>query len=274
MSQLQRIAQGRSATLTHTFLSGGVAADPIPDTATIAITRADGTVLAASSPATEAGTGKVTVTLTPAQTALLDTLTLTWTATFGGQSQPFVDYVEVAGGFICGLDELGSVITGKTPEQLAAYRVKIEQRLEKELGYAVVPRYSLESRRVRDGVVATRLPLRAVRSISTTSASVTTPYSAAQLSALTLESWGVCGVWSRGPVTIGYEHGEDFPDSDIAEAALLLADEAYGSALDGRVVRQEADNMAVTYASPSSSGPFIGARLNQIIRANRMPLVV
>jgi hypothetical protein len=128
MSQLQRIAQGRSATLTHTFLSGGVAADPIPDTATIAITRADGTVLAASSPATEAGTGKVTVTLTPAQTALLDTLTLTWTATFGGQSQPFVDYVEVAGGFICGLDELGSVITGKTPEQLAAYRVKIEQR--------------------------------------------------------------------------------------------------------------------------------------------------
>jgi hypothetical protein len=76
-----------------------------------------------------------------------------------------------------------------------------------------------------------------------------------------------------GPVTIGYEHGEDFPDSDIAEAALLLADEAYGSAVDGRVVRQEADNMAVTYASPSSNGPFIGARLNQIIRANRMPSI-
>jgi hypothetical protein len=90
MSQLQRIAQGRSATLTHTFLSGGVAADPIPDTATYTITRADGTTLAASS-ATEAGTGKVTVTLTPAQTALLDTLTVTWTATFGGQSQPFAD---------------------------------------------------------------------------------------------------------------------------------------------------------------------------------------
>jgi hypothetical protein len=56
-----------------------------------------------------------------------------------------------------------------------------------------------------------------------------------------------------GTVRIGYEHGRDYPDSDITEAALLLADEAYGtSGVDGRVISQSADNMAVTYASGSA----------------------
>jgi hypothetical protein len=266
---LERILQLTPGTLSQQWYEAGLVVDP--GTVTITITRADGTALVTAAATTGTGTSARTYNLTTTHTALLDRLTVTWASTLKGT---LTSYLEVVGGFLVSLADLGTVLTGKTAAQLADKRTAIEQRLEKELGYAVVPRYTLESRRARDGVVATRLPLRAVRSISTTSASVTTPYSAAQLSALTLESWGVCGVWSRGPVTIGYEHGEDFPDSDIAEAALLLADEAYGSALDGRVVRQEADNMAVTYASPSSSGPFIGARLNQIIRANRMPLVV
>jgi hypothetical protein len=269
MPQLQRIVQGRSATLTHTFTSDGVATDPVPDTATYTITRADGTVLATGG-ATEAGTGKVTVTVTPTQTALLDTWAVKWTATFGGQAQSFTDTVEVAGGTICTISELGSVLTGLTTAQLAERRTKIEQRLEKALGYAVVPRYALETKYARDGVVATRLPLRAVRSISVSGAA----YSVAQLNALTLRSWSVRGVWAYGPVVIGYEHGQDGPDADVQEGALLLANEMFGTgAVDQYVVRQEADNMAVTYSSPSNSGAFIGARLNQIIAANRVPAV-
>jgi hypothetical protein len=269
---MERVVAGRAFTLSKTFYSDGAAVAPT-GAPTLTLTRvSDGTTVP-TSVVTGTGTGPFQVTVTAANNLLLDTLTATWTATITAQASTYVDTVEVAGGTICTLAELGSVLSGLTASQLADKRTAIEQRLEKELGYAVVPRYALETRRARDGVVSTRLPLRAVRSISTTAAGVTTPYSAAQLSALTLESWGVCGVWVRGPVTIGYEHGEDFPDSDIAEAALLLADEAYGSAVDGRVVRQEADNMAVTYASPSSNGPFIGARLNQIIRANRMPSI-
>jgi hypothetical protein len=269
LAEFERILQLTPGTLSQQWYEDGVAVDP--GTVTIGITRADGTTLvAAGTGTTGTGTAARTYSLTTTHTALLDRLTVTWTSTSKGT---LTSYLEVVGGFLVSLSDLGTVLTGKTAAQLADKRTAIEQRLEKELGYAVVPRYALENRRARDGVVATRLSLRAVRSISTTSAGVTTPYSVAQLSALTLESWGVCGVWTRGPVTIGYEHGEDFPDSDIAEAALLLADEAYGSAVDGRVVRQEADNMAVTYASPSSSGPFIGARLNQIIRANRMAAI-
>jgi hypothetical protein len=272
MSQLQRIAQGRSAPLTHTFLSGGVATDPNPDSATYTITRADGTVLVTSSNATEAGTGAVTVTVTPAQTALLDTWTVTWTATFGGQAQPFADTVEVAGGFLCGLDELGTVITGKTAAQLAALRVKIEQRIEKALRYACVPRYSLETRYSRAGDVLTRHGCRAVRSLTVIRPNMADwTLSAGQIANLAVEPWGVRGVPAVGPVLIGYEHGRDYVDSDIEEACLLLADEAYGaSTLDGRVVSQSADNMAVTYAS-GSRGPFVNARLNQIIRTNRLP---
>jgi hypothetical protein len=86
---------------------------------------------------------------------------------------------------------------------------------------------------------------------------------------------GIECVWSRYPVTVGYEYGQDEPDADIQEAALLLANEMYGSgATDQYVLRQEADNMAVTYSSPSSSGDFISARLNQIVRANAMPAVL
>jgi hypothetical protein len=152
MPQLQRIVQGRSATLTHTFYSDGVAADPVPDTATYTITRADGTTSPPGG-ATEAGTGKVTVTVTPAQTALLDTWTVTWTATFGGQAQSFTDVVEVAGDTIFTIADAratswGAATTNTTgvyrisTASLVEARTEVERALEHELGFAMVPRYA------------------------------------------------------------------------------------------------------------------------------------
>src|SRR4051812_24613083 len=94
---MERIVQGRSATLAQTFQSNGIFTDPSPDTATVTITRDDGTTVVSGATATDAGTGQVTYTVTPAQTALLDGWTVTWTATFGGQAQTFKQRVEVAG---------------------------------------------------------------------------------------------------------------------------------------------------------------------------------
>jgi hypothetical protein len=138
-----------------------------------------------------------------------------------------------------------------------------------------VPRYSLETRYSRAGDVLTRHGCRAVRSLTVIRPNMADwTLSAGQIANLAVEPWGVRGVPAVGPVLIGYEHGRDYVDSDIEEACLLLADEAYGaSTLDGRVVSQSADNMAVTYAS-GSRGPFVNARLNQIIRTNRLPGVV
>jgi hypothetical protein len=256
MSQLQRIAQGRSATLTHTFYSDGVAADPIPDSATYTITRADGTTLATGS-ATEAGTGKVTVTLTPAQTALLDTLTVTWTATFGGQSQSFADKVEVAGEFLFSLAEARALAplddTVKYPTAaLVAMRTTVEEAIELEYGTAVVPRYTLEPRRMRDGMIVTRTPLRALRSLSYTTAGVTTAYTSAQLAALTLEDWAITGAWGWGcrtsQVTVGYEYGLDTPPGRLRQAAVRLARQW--------LVSGPVDDRALGAASPDGNFSF------------------
>jgi hypothetical protein len=120
-------------------------------------------------------------------------------------------------------------------------------------------------------VILTRAPLRSVRSMTVDGIAYTT----SQISAFPTSDVAVECVWSRNPVTLGYEHGRDYPDADIQEAALLLANEMFGSgATDQYVLRQEADNMAVTYSSPSSSGAFISARLNQIVRANAIPAVL
>jgi hypothetical protein len=134
MASLQRIVRGRSATLTHTFYSDATATDPSPDTTTVTITRADGTAVVTGAAATEAGTGVVTYTVTPAQTALLDRWTVTWTATFGGQSQPFVSYVEVAGDVLFSLAEARAVAplnntTTYTTAAIVAMRTSVEQAI-------------------------------------------------------------------------------------------------------------------------------------------------
>lgn len=103
---MQRIVQSRSATLTQTLYVDGVATNPTPDSATVTIVRADGTVVVTDAAATDTGTGTFSYTLTPAQTATLDTLTATWKATFGGQLQSYVETLEVVGDHLCSLADI------------------------------------------------------------------------------------------------------------------------------------------------------------------------
>lgn len=269
---MDRIQQGIASTITVTLYRDGTAENPSPDSATVRIARADGTELVAETAAIDDGTGVFAYTLSPTQTATLDTLTAAWTVEFDGVAQTVSTTVEIVGGFLVSLHELADVLTSLTQAELAEKRVKIEQRLEKALGYACVPRYSLETRYSRAGDILTRHGLRAVRSLTVLRPNMADwTLTAGQLANLSVEPWGVRGVPACGAVRIGYEHGHDYPDSDITEAALLLADEAYGtSGVDGRVISQSADNMAVTYAS-ASSGPFVNARLNAIVKSNRLP---
>jgi hypothetical protein len=142
-----RVVQGRGATLTHTFYSDGTATNPSPDTATIGITRDDGTVLVAAGTATtDTGTGTVSYPLTPTHTAALDMLKVTWTASFGGQSQGFIDYVEIRG------DVLFTVADARTIKPLdstanystaaiVAARTLAETALEEACMVPFVPTY-------------------------------------------------------------------------------------------------------------------------------------
>src|SRR5690349_811749 len=102
MPDLERILQGTPGTLSQQWTEDGAPADP--GTVTISVTRADGTVLVAVGTGTSgSGTNPRTFQLTTTHTALLDTLTVTWTSTTKGT---LTSYLEVVGGFHFGLGDL------------------------------------------------------------------------------------------------------------------------------------------------------------------------
>ena len=216
---LLRHVQGRSATLRKTLYVGSTATNPTPDSATVTITRADGTVVISDQAAADEGTGVFSVTLTPAQTALLDRLTVVWTATFAGFAQTFKDTVEIVGDTFFTIAEARQVpplnnATQFPDDKIIAVRTRIEQRMEKLLGWACVPRYEYE--RVSsygEGPVRLRWPyLRAVRSISVAGVAYTAPEIAfvTGQDGFLYNSTSSRGYWPAGwsNMIVGYEHGQ------------------------------------------------------------------
>jgi len=227
---VERIIQGRSATLRHTFYSGATPTDPVPDVATVAVTReSDGTVLVGPT-VTDEGAGVVSTTLTPAHTALLDRLSVVWTATFAGQSQTFTDTVEVTGDVYFTIAEARAVkpldnVTNYPDAKIVAARTRIEQRFEKILGYACVPRYERGAvSSYGNGPVRLRPFVRTVRSVSVAGVA----YTSTELALLTNADgflYNGTSSWPAGwsSVVVGYEHGKDNIDEDVKAAALLTA---------------------------------------------------
>lgn len=106
---MERIFERTSATLTVTFQIDGVPTDPAPNTATVAVVRADGTVVLAEAAAVElAGTGVFGVQLPP-ESVLRGDLVATWKATLAG----FVQTVETRA-------EVVTFAADEVREQLAA----------------------------------------------------------------------------------------------------------------------------------------------------------
>ncbi|MES2867629.1 MAG: hypothetical protein V4703_12875 [Actinomycetota bacterium] len=269
---MDRIIQGRSATLTHTFTVDGVATDPSPDTATISITRDDGTILVAPGTATtEAGVGTVTFTLTPTQTAQLDTLTVTWEATFGGQPQTYRSTVEIAGDVLFtiaqarAISALASTVTYPTAVIVAA-RTRVETMLEHECGVAFVARYA-KATLSGNGTRTISLPPRTtnVRSVHRDGVMV----SAGELAAIRLMATGQAynpAGWAAGfgNYAIAYEHGDSgHPDFPAASAAALAwaTDDLTGSSTDDRIKRFSEDGQSFEFAAPGvgAANPVVAA---------------
>jgi hypothetical protein len=260
-------------TLEMTLYAGSVATDPSPDSATVTVTRADGTPVITSGATNNTGVGTFARTLTAAQMGLLDTLTAEWTMTVGAETTVLRTHVEVAGGFLCPLADLAAVFTGETDAELARIRTAAEQRLEDAIGFACVPRYAYErNRSVRRGRVRFGWPnVRVIRSLEVDGYA----YTGSTLDAITYglsETVYLTGTYGSY-ATVGYEHGEDYPSEAARQAVVLAAQEMFTSTADGRVVRREADGQAVTYASPSSSGGFLNPTLRALVRDLQRPLV-
>ncbi len=143
---LQRIMRAQSATMTYTFYEDASPTNPTPDSATVTITRDDGTVIAADAVTADEGTGVASYTLTPAETAVLDVLRFDWEATFSGQVQTFSEYAEVVGGHFFTVaqaratDPLNNTVKYPTQAVIDA-RTFVETELENTCGVAFVPRY-------------------------------------------------------------------------------------------------------------------------------------
>lgn len=258
-----RIQRGLSATLTHTFFVDGVATNPTPDAATVTITRDNGTVLVNAAAATEAGTGVVTYLLTPAQTATLDTLTVGWTATFGGQSQMFTDHVEIAGGFLFSISEARAVKpldqVAYTTAMITATRTLVEQALEDACGRAFVPRYKRDTvtGTGRTSLVLSQPRVTAVRTVTAGATAI------ADVATIVPNAYGVifypAGFVSGTSYTVSYEHGEPYPPWPAKQAALALAKKFLLSGpVDDRTTTMSTEDGTYILSTPGLRGAIWG----------------
>jgi hypothetical protein len=263
---MQRIVQGNSATLSHTFYTDGVATDPSPATATVTITRDDGTAVVTAQAATRTAAGVFTYTVTPTHTADLDIWDVAWTATFGAQSQVFHDTVEVAGGVLFTIAQARALsplssLTAYPTVAIVEARTMVETAIEEACGVAFVPRYRRD--RVSGNGRSTlmlRPRLRAVRSVSVDDSVITQTYLDTIRVLPTGEayypSWWASGISN---LEIAYEHGYDSPPPRVSQAALLYAKNfLVKGPIDERTTSMVSEDGTFTLATPGMRGSFTG----------------
>jgi hypothetical protein len=263
---MERILQSAPFTPSETFYDDGVIVDP--GTVTVGVTRADGTTLIAAGTATN-GTGAAarTFALTIANTALLDTLTVTWTSATKGIRK---STIEVAGDFLFTVAEARAVAplnntTTYTTAAIIAMRTTVEQAIEDEYGTALVPRYARETvSGDGSGYVRLRDPVRTIRSATTTASGVVTTLTAGDLALLSGDSGFVTGYgWPAGlgNITVGYEYGLDRPPQRIKMDALRLCRQwLVNGPVDDRALGVAAPDGAFSFglATPGRNGSIFG----------------
>jgi hypothetical protein len=261
---MERVLQNTAPTISATFYVDGVGTNPTPDTATVEITTADGTVLVPSTAATNDANGKFTYQLTTTHTALLDSLTVEWTSNFG----TVVTHVEVAGGFLfstadaLGDTEINDPQSVTTAAEIASARTMAEQAFENVCGVAFVPRYALETGLNGDG--SYRLPLRWPHIRAFRSGTVDdTALTVGEVGAVVPQSTGVYNPsgWTSGygNVAVGYEHGYDYPPPEVSRAVLRLAKHYLTDwSADDRALRLDTDAGSYVMAVPGRGGSDFG----------------
>lgn len=268
-----RILQGAPATISRQFSQDGVAADP--GATTYSVLRDSDSSVVTSGSASGATTAPRTFNLTGANTALLDLLKVTWTTANLGTA---TSWIEVVGGFVYSLADALAQFPSLSAATLEAARTKAEQDLERELNYALVPRYTREVL-TPNGVkpLRTTWPLpRALRSAKINGIALTS----GQLATVVLRRgslWYPTG-WGYLPssVEVVYEHGQDEASGGAADAALTLTkDRLAPSEFDSRVIQAAAGEESFTFVSPSGGGdaPFGIPSVDRFVRSNRLLMV-
>lgn len=256
-----QILKNTVATLEVTFSVGNADA-----AVTVTITRADGTTLVSGGATTAQGAGRYTYALAPQ--AELDSLTATWTGTFGGTAQSVQTFAEILGGYLFAIADLRAfgdqaITAAKYPDaDVRETRNRITDMFEQVCGCSFVPRYA------RDTVDGTGTELirlfhgRVSRVISATvdGTALTVP----ELALVAVRPSGVLfrksGVWTWGyggrNVVVAYEHGWPTAPPDISRAALTLARyELVSNDISDRMVAFSSDLGDVRLSVPGTKYP-------------------
>ena len=231
VSPAQQLLAGIATNITAT-LTG---ADGEPATglsATVTVTRADGTALYTNAAATDNANGTYSLAVTAADLAQLDLLVAAWKV--GGVVRATTAHEVVSGYYftradVDAVEEGGANVAGIEHDTL---RAEVEAEAERIAGVAFVPRYRrilLETTGCRDLLIPDPMPrvLRSVRLYS--DATTYTAFTAGELAAVTLDpsglltrrDGGVFGYPTRmARLVVEYEHGYDRPPADLKRAAI------------------------------------------------------
>lgn len=230
----QQVLRGAAATLSWQHLDAdGEPTDP--GTTTVGVTRADGTVLVAPGTATVVDGTARTAALTPAQTASLDLLAVTWTVS--GVTYPTV--VEIVGGYYFTIAQArasDSALANDTKfptAELLGHRRDVEDEFEEICKVAFVPRYRRQRVDGRgDGslLLPVGWPRRIVAVSDVADDGTTAAWSVGDVAGIRVDPSGSgSGVitspvrpfpWGSLNVLIAWEHGYDRPPPEVRTAAL------------------------------------------------------
>jgi hypothetical protein len=256
---LVRFLRTAKATLSKTFSLDEVGTDPA-GSVSVSIARLDGSIVQSGS-ATSTGTpGQVSFTFTGRD--VLDELTLSWSATIGGDDIVLdQDRIQVVGGFYFGLSEARAsdpVLqnTTKFPTaMLVEDRIEVEDECERITGQAWVPRFCRETvyGTGRQVLQLSHPLVRAVRSVTGDGLPVSAP---------TFNPLGLLrrpAGWTDGAAyVVEYEHGHDNPNTSIVRAAkqrlksLLLEGKSALPDRAERVITVDQTGGSVVYGQPTA----------------------
>lgn len=259
---ISQILKNTAATLQVTFSVGDASGS-----VTVTVTRADGTAIATGAATTHPGpVGVYTYALAP-QTEL-DSLTATWSGTFGGVVQSVQTFAEIVGGYLFTLSDIRAFgdrtlanSTTYPDADLREARERITDMFQDVTQTSFVPRYARDT---LDGTGTSRIWLlrkRPRRIIAATvdgttlsDLTILKPYPTGRLERTT-GLWGT-GILNRQNVTVSYEYGYSSPPADISRAAMTLARyELVSSDISDRMISFDNDLGSVRLSVPGRNYP-------------------
>ncbi len=246
---MTKLLQNRTATISLVVTDqDGTAVDAAANP-TVVVRDGDGADVASGASSKPVGTiGLYEFGLTPAQTAVLDAYSATWSYTRAGSAEQAATGCEVVGGFFFSVAEARAFDNAAMGDParypaatIIAGRELVEDHIERLCGVAFVPRATrivIDGSTDEDALVSLTRP-RSILSASVDDVALT----ARQLANIAIYPEGrlVYPSWIAGELNVKLHivHGHDAPPEPIKRAALIL--------LRNRLVASNIDDRAVAF---------------------------